>query len=71
MSDAQEERLGRLEQRMDKYDEIIEELRDLVVALNARSDNNRMWINGLLACLTVGATFVGGIAGAVVTHLIH
>ena len=66
--DPSADRLTRLENRMDKYDEIINDLRTIVIALKAKSDANQRW---LATMFTVGATVVGGIAGAVITHLIR
>lgn len=68
-------RLDALERRMEKYDDIIADLRTIVIALKAKDDansrNNQKWINGILMVVMIGATVVGGLIGAVVTHLIH
>lgn len=62
---AQNDRIDRLEQRMDKYDEIIDDLRTIVIALKAKSDANQKWIAMML---TIGATLLGGVIGALATH---
>ena len=73
--EAQEKRLARLEMRMDKYDEIISDLRTIIIALKAKDDanarNNQKWINGILMVVMIGATIVGGLIGAFMTHLLH
>lgn len=66
--DAQEQRINDLAHRMDKYDEIINDLRVIVIALKARSESNQKWIATML---TVGATILGATLGAVATHLIR
>ena len=68
-------RIEAIERRMEKYDDIIADLRTIVIALKAKDDanarNNQKWINGILMVVMIGATVVGGLIGAVVTHLIH
>lgn len=70
-----DKRLDAIERRMEKYDDIIDDLRTIVIALKAKDDanarNNQKWINGILMVVMIGATVVGGLIGAVVTHLIH
>ncbi len=61
-------RIDRLENRMDKYDEIIADLKTIVIALKAKSDTNTRWVATMF---TLGATLVGAILGAVAVHLIH
>jgi F0F1-type ATP synthase assembly protein I len=75
MPTPDEKRLDALERRMEKYDDIIDDLRTIVIALKAKDDansrNNQRWINGILMVVMIGATVVGGLIGAVVTHLIR
>ncbi len=61
-------RFEAIERKLDKYDEIIADLRTIVISLKAKSDTNTRWVATML---TIGATIVGGVAGAVFTHLIH
>ena len=74
-ADEQDKRLDRLELRMDKYDEIINELKEIVISIKASGEatakTHKAWINGILMVIMVGATVVGGLIGAVATHLIH
>jgi hypothetical protein len=69
--ESQDQRLDDLAHRMDKYDEIIEHLQTIVIALKAHHENNSAWIRGILSALTIGATLIGAVIGAVATHLIH
>lgn len=64
-------RIEALERRMDKYDTIIDNLQAIVTRLETKHEVNTSWIKGILAALTLGATAVGGVIGAVATHLIH
>lgn len=59
-------RIDRLETRMDKYDEIISDLKTIVIALKAKSDASQRWTAMML---TIGATLVGGSIGAILTHI--
>ena len=69
-ADAQEQRLNDLARRMDKYDQIIDNLQEIVTRLEAKHENNTVWIRSILTMLTIGATVVGAVIGAVATHLI-
>ncbi len=64
--------LDAFEARMQKYDEIIDDLRTIVIALKAKDDAttraNQKWINTILALIMVGATLMGGVIGALSTH---
>jgi hypothetical protein len=65
--DSQEQRLDNLASRMDKYDEIIDDLRVIVVALKTSSATNQKWIASML---TIGATILGATIGIVATHFL-
>jgi uncharacterized coiled-coil protein SlyX len=51
-------RLDQIEKRLDKYDDIIEELRSAVTAIQANIDSNHRWITGILCivCSVIGGT---------------
>ena len=57
-------RLEVLEKRMDKYDEIMETLRDTVVALKTQAEGNYKWMTGLIAISSA-------VIGAVIGHFVH
>lgn len=57
-------RLEVLEKRMDKYDEIMETLRDTVVALKAQAEGNYKWTMALIAASSA-------IVGAIIGHFVH
>lgn len=57
-------RMDAIEKRMDKYDVIISELRDIVIELRTRGDTNFKWLSGLIG---VSCVFIGGFIG----HFIH
>ncbi len=68
-------RFEALERRMDKYDEIIDELKEIVISIKSSSEatarTHKAWISGILICLTAGATIIGGLVTALAGHLIH
>lgn len=65
--ETQEQRLENLSGRMDKYDEIISDLKDIVISLKSRADTNQKWIATML---TIGGTVVGTSVGSIVTYLL-
>jgi len=64
MTTNDEIRLDSIEKRLDKYDEIIGELRDIVVELKTRADSNFKWMTTLIG---VSGITIGGFIG----HFIH
>lgn len=71
MPNSDEGRIEALERRMDKYDTIIDNLQAIVTRLETQHEVNTSWIKGILTMIGIGATLVGGVIGAVATHLIH
>lgn len=57
-------RMDAIEKRMDKYDDIISELRDIVVELKTRADTNFKWLTGMIG---ISGVVIGGFIG----HFIH
>jgi hypothetical protein len=64
MTTNDEIRINAIEKRMDKYDEIVQSIRDAVIELKARSDSNYKWMTGLIA---ISSAVIGGLIG----HIIH
>jgi hypothetical protein len=64
MATNEEIRLDAVERRMNKYDEILDELREVVIALKAKADANSHWVTVLVG---VGSALCGGAIG----HFIH
>lgn len=64
MATTDEIRLNAIEKRMDKYDELFQSIRDVVIELKARSDNSYKWMTGLIA---ISSAVIGGVIG----HFIH
>ena len=62
--DQNSTRIDALEKRLDKYDDIINELRNLTIELKTRADTNFKWLTGLVGiCCAITGTLVG--------HFIH
>lgn len=61
-------RLTHIESRLDKYDEMIDKLHDIVIKLEAQSETSYKWITGIVA---FGSTTVGAIAGVLVGHFVR
>lgn len=61
---ADSTRMDAIEKRMDKYDAIISELRDIVIELRTRGDTNFKWLTGLIG---LSGVVIGGFIG----HFIH
>lgn len=57
-------RLEAIEKRMDRYDEIMETLRDTVVALKAQSEVSYRWTMALISISSI-------VVGAFIGHFVH
>jgi hypothetical protein len=64
MTTNEDIRITAIERRMDKYDEIVQTIREAVIELKARSDSNYKWMTGLIA---ISSAVVGGLIG----HFVH
>jgi hypothetical protein len=64
IADQNAVRLEMIEKRMDKYDTIIDELKEVVIELKTRTHTNYMWLSGLLG---ISCAILGGLIG----HIVH